>query len=114
MDSLYRLETAQRWRSLGNGQNTSHTWEDASNQMLTLPLLGKAIRIPADNPFVVSGGLPNLRLGLRNPWRFSLNPLPSPVRRRRGPGQLGRNRYSSEGGHFGWNVMEGMHCYPPT
>jgi glucose/arabinose dehydrogenase len=93
----------------GNGQNPR-------------TLLGKLLRIdvesgadpyaiPKDNPF----GNEIWALGLRNPWRFSFD---------RATGDLyiadvGQNAYeevnfqpAGRGGqNYGWNVMEGMHCF---
>jgi len=80
---------------------------------------GKAYGIPKDNPFVVrDGAMPEIWLyGLRNPWRFSFD-------RANGDlwiGDVGQNRFEeidvvrhgSHGGlNFGWNEMEGFHCYP--
>lgn len=97
---------------LGHGQNTG-------------TLLGSMLRIdvgdgttgnytiPADNPFVGGGGLPEIyAYGLRNPWRWSFD---------RSNGQLwlgdvGQNAYEEidiiyNGGNYGWNIMEGTHCY---
>ena len=92
-------------------------------------LLGKILRIdvensivpyaiPIDNPFV---NLQNVRpeiwsYGLRNPWRFSFD---------RSTGDLyiadvGQNLFeeinvqdsSSKGGeNYGWNIIEGVHCF---
>jgi glucose/arabinose dehydrogenase len=99
----------------GNGQNRN-------------TLLGALLRIdvdggdpfavPADNPFVGDpGGRDEIwAYGLRNPWRFSFD---------REAGDLyiadvGQNRWEevnvvpadSGGANFGWNVMEGTHCFP--
>lgn len=92
-------------------------------------LLGKMLRIevgasgdytvPADNPFV---GLPGYRSeiwaeGLRNPWRFSFDRLTGDL----WIGDVGQGRYeevnlqpagSTGGQNYGWNQMEGRHCYP--
>ncbi|WP_456448453.1 PQQ-dependent sugar dehydrogenase [Deinococcota bacterium DY0809b] len=96
-------------------------------------LLGKMLRIdvdrgnpyavPEDNPFVAN---PRYRpeiwaLGLRNPWRYSFD---------RATGDLfiadvGQNKWeevdyvpapmsTSGGWNFGWNVMEGNHCFKPA
>ncbi len=92
-------------------------------------LLGKLLRIdvesnvkpydvPPSNPFVGKKGvLPEIwALGLRNPWRFSFD-------RRTGNlfiADVGQNKYeevdvqpaSSKGGeNYGWNIMEGLHCF---
>ncbi|HZQ67190.1 MAG TPA: PQQ-dependent sugar dehydrogenase [Terriglobales bacterium] len=90
-------------------------------------LLGKILRIdidsgspyaiPADNPFV---GDPNAKgeiwaYGLRNPWKFSFD---------RGTKQLfagdvGQDSWEEvdiiqKGLNYGWNIMEGFHCYNAT
>jgi glucose/arabinose dehydrogenase len=94
----------------------------------TQTLLGKMLRIdvdvsspglpygvPADNPLVGGGGLPEIyAVGFRNPWRFSFD---------RSSGRLfladvGQDRFEeidivTKGGNYGWNVMEGDHCFNP-
>jgi glucose/arabinose dehydrogenase len=94
----------------------------------TATLLGKMMRIdvnstdpglqyhvPSDNPFVGGGGLPEIwAFGFRNPWRFSFD---------RGTGRLfiadvGQDQFEEvdigqKGGNYGWNTMEGMHCFNP-
>ena len=76
--------------------------------------------IPAGNPF--AGSSKSCReiwaLGMRNPWRFSFD-------RAHGDlyiGDVGQNLYeeidyqpaeSAGGMNFGWNRMEGFHCYIP-
>ena len=83
---------------------------------------GKAYAIPPDNPFAEGGlrpgqGLPEIwAYGLRNPWRFSFD-------REWGDlyiGDVGQGTWEeidrqpgdSRGGeNYGWNVMEGRHCY---
>lgn len=100
----------------GNGQKLS-------------TLLGKMLRIdvesgarpyaiPRSNPYAGrKDALPEIwAMGLRNPWRFSFD---------RATGDLyiadvGQNKYeevnfqpaSSRGGeNYGWDIMEGMHCF---
>jgi len=94
-------------------------------------LLGKILRldvdagspyaIPPDNPFATD---PNARpeiwaLGLRNPWRFSFDRLTGDLY----IADVGQNTWEEvdvataasgrgAGVNFGWNVMEGRHCYP--
>ena len=90
-------------------------------------LLGKLLRIdvdggapyavPPDNPFVgQAGARPEIwAFGLRNPWRIAFD---------RAAGLLyvadvGQNRWEeidvapapAPGLNYGWNVMEGAHCY---
>ena len=96
----------------GNGQNKN-------------ALLGKLLRIdvdggspygvPADNPFVgISGADEIWALGLRNPWRFSFDRANG----RLFAGDVGQNSYEEvdiihRAGNYGWNIMEGNHCYSP-
>jgi len=91
-------------------------------------LLGKLLRIdvdgatpyrtPPNNPFVGRGSARGeiWAYGLRNPWRFSFD---------RGTGRLfladvGQNAWEEvdlveKGQNYGWNIMEGTHCFnPPT
>ena len=106
----------------GNGQRTD-------------TLLGKILRIdvggpsagadrpyavPADNPFVqVAGARPEIWLtGLRNPWRIRFDPASGDL----WIGDVGQNAWEEidvaragiGGLDFGWNRMEGFHCYQPS
>jgi glucose/arabinose dehydrogenase len=101
---------------LGNGQNTSTFLGKMLRINVDPPFAtGKEYGIPADNPFVVTGGLPEIfAYGLRNPWRFSFEP----VTNRLFVADVGQDSWEEidilqKGGNFGWNVMEGMHCFPP-
>lgn len=80
---------------------------------------GDPYGIPSDNPFATNKqGRPEVwAYGLRNPWRFSFD---------RATGDLyiadvGQNAYeeidvqrtgTAGGQNYGWNIMEGLHCYP--
>jgi glucose/arabinose dehydrogenase len=105
---------------LGNGQRTD-------------TLLGKILRldirkgaggtgpyaIPADNPFVgVADARPEIWLyGLRNPWRLSFDRATGDM----WIGDVGQDAWeevdiapAGVGGlNFGWNTMEGNHCFSP-
>ena len=92
-------------------------------------LLGKILRIdvesgaapyavPLDNPFVGNSAYRSeiWALGLRNPWRFSFDRLTGDLF----IADVGQGTYeevnvrpsSSFGGeNYGWNIMEGAHCY---
>ena len=96
-------------------------------------MLGKMLRIdvdhgddysiPPDNPFVKSGGLPEIwAYGLRNPWRFSFDPLTGNLY----IADVGQDAWEevdfvpagTPGGlNFGWSYFEAMHPYqgqPPA
>ncbi len=99
----------------GNGQSTS-------------TLLGKLLRInidsaagaqhyaiPPDNPFYgdTSKKREIYSYGLRNPWRFSFDG------RTIWCGDVGQDQWEEidtivSGGNYGWNIMEGFHCYSPS
>jgi glucose/arabinose dehydrogenase len=110
---------------MGDGGSGGDPFNYAQN---TLSRLGKMLRIdvqaqpsgyaiPPGNPFVGNDAyLPEIwALGLRNPWRFSFD---------RETGDLfiadvGQGAYeeinfqpaAAGGANYGWNRMEGMHCY---
>lgn len=104
--------------AVSDGNSTSVT---EAPYHLWLPVIARQVpeyRIPPDNPFV---GDPDARdeiwaYGLRNPWRFSFD-------RESGDlfiGDVGQASWeeidyqpadSSGGLNFGWNIMEGAHCY---
>ena len=118
---------------LGDGGSAGDPFGNGQNPNV---LLGKILRIdvdgrpdgrrayalPPDNPFGVDGadpggGQPEIwALGLRNPWRFSFDPEGGDLY----IGDVGQGRYEeinrqpgdSDGGeNYGWNLMEGRHCY---
>ena len=73
-------------------------------------------RVPPDNPFA---GTPNARgeiwaFGFRNPWRFSFDRQTGDL----WAGDVGQNSYEEvdlvlRGGNYGWNILEGGHCFSP-
>ncbi|BAS26741.1 hypothetical protein LIP_0884 [Limnochorda pilosa] len=110
----------------GDGGRANDPWGNGQNPGV---LLGKLLRldvdggspyaVPADNPFVGQSGARGeiWALGLRNPWKFSFD---------RATGDLyiadvGQNAWeeinfqpagSAGGQNYGWNRMEGTHCFP--
>lgn len=117
---------------IGTGDGGSSGDPLGNGQRLTT-LLGKLLRIdptaagsapytiPRDNPFA---GRSDARgeiwaLGLRNPWRFSFDRVGGDL----WIGDVGQNRWEevdrarageAGGTNFGWNVMEGRHCFDPA
>lgn len=81
----------------------------------------EAYLIPPGNPFV---GRADARdeiwaYGLRNPWRFSFDRLTGDLY----IADVGQSRYeevnfqpftSAGGENYGWNLLEGSHCYPAS
>ena len=72
--------------------------------------------VPGDNPFLgVSGSRDEIwAFGFRNPWRFSFDRETGDL----WAGDVGQRGYEEidlvkRGLNYGWNVMEGFHCYPP-
>ncbi len=96
----------------GNGQKLT-TW------------LGKMLRLDIDagNPYSAPegnliGGLPEIwDYGLRNPWRFTFDACTGDLY----IGEVGQDTYeevdvepAGQGGkNYGWNTMEGLHCFEP-
>ncbi len=79
---------------------------------------GSPYAIPADNPFVGHAGERGeiWLYGLRNPWRFSFDRATGDLY----IGDVGQDLWeevdvlpagSAAGVNYGWNVMEGRHCY---
>ncbi len=109
---------------MGDGGSANDPHDHGRNRAT---LLGAMLRIdvdggdpygvPGDNPFV---GVPDARAeiwatGLRNPWRFSFDR----ARARLHIADVGQNAWeeinvvdaSRPGLDYGWNVMEGRHCF---
>lgn len=98
----------------GNGQNRATLLGD----LLRIDVdNGDPYSIPSDNPFV---GMTGMRgeiwaWGLRNPWRFSFNAESGLLY----IADVGQNAWEeidvvdarSAGLNYGWNIMEGSHCY---
>jgi len=79
---------------------------------------GRNYTIPADNPFVGNSESHREEIyayGLRNPWRFSFDPQNDWL----WTGDVGQNRAEeidiiTNGGNYGWRIMEGFSCFNPA
>src|SRR5438105_2019836 len=111
----------------GDGGGAGDTAGNAQNKHV---LLGKLLRlnvdgstgytIPPDNPFATdTSGAPEIwSYGLRNPWRFSFDRATGDLY----IGDVGEASWEEvdvsgaavqvgRGANYGWNTMEGNHCY---
>jgi glucose/arabinose dehydrogenase len=77
---------------------------------------GEPYAIPPDNPYVGTGYRGEIwAYGLRNPWRFCFDPPEGKLY----IADVGQNRWEEihvedskrSGLNYGWNRMEGAHCY---
>jgi glucose/arabinose dehydrogenase len=78
---------------------------------------GDPYAIPSDNPFQgVAGARGEIwAYGLRNPWRYSFDAAANRIY----VADVGQNQWeevnavaADDGGvNYGWNIMEGLHCY---
>jgi len=111
--------------SLGDGGSGGDPDENGQN---TGTRLGGILRIdvdggdpyavPANNPFK-SGSAPELwHYGLRNPWRFSVDPVTGLIY----IGDVGQDaheevdvaQWATPGLNYGWDVLEGNFCFEPS
>ena len=101
----------------GRGQGMTELLGDIVRVDVTA---GTSYTIPADNPFVGrTDARPEIwSVGLRNPWRFDFDPATGDLY----IADVGQNAWeevnvataaegAGRGGNFGWNVMEGRHCF---
>jgi glucose/arabinose dehydrogenase len=102
-----------------NGQRLDATLGKILRIDVDHPAAGRAYGIPAGNPFVgdASARSEIWLYGLRNPWRMSFDRATGDL----WIGDVGQEKWEevdvaragASGLNFGWNKMEGFHCYPP-
>lgn len=98
---------------LGNGQNPNSRLA----KILRIDVnSGSPYAIPPGNPWAGGGGVPEMfAWGLRNPWRFSIDPATGDMY----IGDVGQGAYEEVnyvpsgqvGRNFGWAVFEGPDCF---
>ena len=101
--------------SVGDGGDRfqSQDLESFLGKMLRIDVDGEVpYAIPPDNPFIVEEGRPEIyAMGLRNPWRWSVDPKTGVL----WLGDVGNNRWEEinvvvAGGNYGWPILEGKEC----
>ena len=101
-----------------NGQNRRTLLGSILRIDVSATRLGQPYTIPPDNPFVGLGDGVREEIwayGLRNPWRFTFDRATGQL----WAGDVGQNDYEEvdiirPGLNYGWDIMEGLHCYPPS
>ncbi len=104
--------------SAGDPENRAQNPEDLLGKILRIDVdQGDPYGIPTDNPFAQQGGRPEIyALGFRNPWRFSFDLQTGNL----WVADVGQSKWEeidlvSNGGNYGWRMLEGTHCFhPPT
>ena len=102
---------------LGNGQNLATLLGSIIRIDVSGGVGDKNYVVPSDNPFVGSVGARAeiWAYGLRNPWRFSFDVGTGLL----WLGDVGQNDWEEvdiikKGSNYGWNTMEGAHCFSPS
>ena len=100
----------------GRGQNLN----SLLGKILTIEPKESSYEIPLDNPFYNTDNSAKKEIwhsGLRNVWRFSFDRLNGDMYM----GDVGQNNWeeinyqesNQKGINYGWNIMEGKHCFNP-
>lgn len=108
------------WLSLGDGADSRAQGQDPDTLYGTIIRIdvdnGDPYAIPVDNPFLAGGGAPEVwAYGLRNPWRFSIDPVDRLIYIA-DVGHADQEEVDvlpiDEGGfNLGWSDMEGTRCF---
>jgi glucose/arabinose dehydrogenase len=103
------------WYGANDGGNGQDVTENLLGSLLRIDVDARSgnqpYGIPDDNPLVGREGLDeHYAWGLRNPWGISFDGTDLYV------ADVGQNRFEEvnlveSGGNYGWNVLEGTHCF---
>jgi glucose/arabinose dehydrogenase len=102
--------------SAGDPSGYGQRFDTLHGKILRLDVSGDAYAIPPDNPFVGQDARGEIyAYGLRNPWRINFDQATGQL----WVGDVGQNLWEEvnhvvSGGNYGWNRMEGFHCYEPA
>jgi len=111
------------YMSIGDGGGGNDQFGNGQNMMTRKAKIlridvdhGDPYAIPADNPWAAGPGVPEMfAWGLRNPWRFDVDPATGDVY----IGDVGQATneevdvmpHGVSGQNFGWSVFEGADCF---
>jgi glucose/arabinose dehydrogenase len=108
------------WVSMGDGADSRAQGQDPNTPFGTVVRIdvdsGDPYGIPPDNPFVDGSGMADVwAYGLRNPWRFAIDPVDRLIYIA-DVGHADQEEVNvvsiDEGGYnFGWSDMEGERCF---
>ena len=108
------------WVSLGDGADSRAQGQDSSTLFGSVIRLdvdnGDPYEVPLANPFVEGGGAPEVwAYGLRNPWRFSIDPVDRLIYiadvGHADQEEINVLPIDEAGFNLGWSDMEGTRCF---
>ena len=100
----------------GNAQNTNVLLGKLLRLDVNARTVAQPYAIPPGNPFATAGGRAEIwAYGLRNPWRYAFD-VPAQLLYIADVGQANWEEVDvrpvgQAGNNYGWNIMEGLHCY---
>ena len=100
----------------GNAQNKNVLLGKLLRLDVNASTVAQPYAIPPGNPFATAGGRPEIwAYGLRNPWRYAFD-VPAQLLYIADVGQANWEEVDvrpvgQAGNNYGWNIMEGLHCY---
>lgn len=103
----------------GNAQNTNVLLGKLLRLDVNASTVAQPYAIPPGNPFATAGGRAEIwAYGLRNPWRYAFD-VPAQLLYIADVGQANWEEVDvrpvgQAGNNYGWNIMEGLHCYNST